>query len=81
MRGIRKSRGRSKDGKKTYKCFHCGIEGHLKKNYRKLQREQGQGNNQPKKNDAETLVVTTVYVAISSGQKEACLHTVTQNVE
>ena len=80
-RGRSKSRGRSKDRKKTYKCFHCGIEGHLKKNCQKLQREQGQGNNQPKKIDAETLVVTTVDVAICSDQEEACLHTATQDVE
>ena len=36
-RGRSKSRGRSTDGRKTtYRCYHCGLEGHLKKNCRKL---------------------------------------------
>lgn len=49
-RGRSISRGRSKgrfvDGRKlTYKFFHCGLEGHLKKNWRKLQKEERQNNN------------------------------------
>ena len=66
-RGRSKIRGKFKDGKKTYKFLHCGIEDHLKKNYRKLQMEQRHDNNQPKKNDAKTLVVTMVDVTICSG--------------
>ena len=39
-KGRSKSRGKSTDGRKsTYKCYHCGIEGHLKTNCRKLQWE------------------------------------------
>ncbi|XP_048323873.2 retrovirus-related Pol polyprotein from transposon TNT 1-94 [Ziziphus jujuba] len=80
-RGRSKSRGRSTDGRKSsYKCYHCGLEGHMKKNCRKLLREQRLQGNQPKK-DGETLVTCTGEVALCSTEEETCLHISTQDVE
>lgn len=71
----------------TYKCFHCDLEGHLKKNFHydlecqlKLQREQKQNNNQRKKN-GETLVTIIREVAFCFTHEKACLHVSSQDVE
>ena len=80
-RGRSKSRGRSTDGRKTtYRCYHCGLEGHLKKNCRKLLQEQGQKSNQPKK-DGETSVNVMGEVVLCSTHEETCLHISSQDVE
>ena len=53
----------------------------MKKNYRKLQREQAQGNSQPNNNECETLVVVPGDVTICSIQDETCQHTAVQDIE
>ena len=81
-RGRSMSRGRSTDGRRpTYKCYHCGMEGHLKKNCRRLQREQGQGSSQPKNNDGDTFVTIPGEIAFCSINNETCLHVSREDTE
>ena len=80
-RGRSKSRGRSTDGRKsTYKCHHCGIEGHMKKNCFKWKEEQAQSSSQPKNKGGETLV-THGDVAYCSTHNETCLHVSREDTE
>ncbi|KAL4270082.1 hypothetical protein GQ457_HM000150 [Hibiscus cannabinus] len=81
-RGRNKSKGRSTDGRKsTYNCYHCGIEGHLKKNCYKWKKEQGQSSSQPKNKGGETLVTICGDVAYCSTQDETCLHVSREDTE
>ena len=53
-----KSKGRLKERGKDYACYHCGKQGHMKKNYRVLNREQNQGNQKKEENKKTTTPVT-----------------------
>ena len=53
-----KSKGRLKARGKDYACYHCGKQGHMKKNYRVLNREQNQGNQKKEENKKTTTPVT-----------------------
>ena len=53
----------------------------MKKNCRKLLREQGQNSKQPKNKDGDTLVTITGEVVLCSSHEETCLHTSNQDVE
>ena len=89
--GRSKSRGRSQDWDKsrdginphkgTIKCYHRGIEGHIKKVCWKLQNEQGQGNQQRKNEDGDTLVIISHEIAILSVGEEECLHVADHDAE
>lgn len=81
-RGMSRSRGRSTDGRKpSYKCHHCGVEGHMKKNCYKWLDEQGQSSSQPKNKGGETLVIIPGDVALCSNHDETCLHISREDTE
>ena len=52
------SKGRSKSIGKDYACYHCGKQGHMKKNCRVWKREQNQGNQKKEENKNTTASVT-----------------------
>ena len=51
------SKGRSKSIGKDYACYHCGKQGHMKKNCRVWKREQNQGNQKKEENKNTTASV------------------------
>ncbi|CAA0831538.1 Unknown protein [Striga hermonthica] len=48
-----RSKGRQSDDQRSHVCYHCGLEGHMKKNCYKWLEEQGKSNSQPKNISAE----------------------------
>ena len=81
-RGRSRSRGKSTDGRKpSYKCHHCGIEGHMKKNCYKWLEEQGQSSSQSKNKGGETLAIIPGDVAFCSTHNETCLHVSREDTE
>ncbi|KAA8542749.1 hypothetical protein F0562_023901 [Nyssa sinensis] len=78
-RDCEKSKGRSQSrGMSTEKgkCYHCGKEGHMKRNCYAWKREQKEENNNQKKNEEKNTTATfegDEVVVLSCG-KEECLH-------
>lgn len=72
-RGKSKSRGKFTDKRKSsYKCYHCRLEGHLKKNYNKLLCEQANNNNKPKKdNEALVTVIKDAGICYTNQEEHA----------
>lgn len=65
-----RAEARSRVGKKAvYKCYHCGLEGHLKRNYKKLLREHKPQGNQLKK-DGEIIITFIGEMVLCSTQEE-----------
>ncbi|KAA8538269.1 hypothetical protein F0562_027908 [Nyssa sinensis] len=78
-KGHGKSKRRSQfRGKSTEKgkCYHCGKEGHMRKNCYAWKREQKEENNNQKKNEEKNTTATfeaDEVVVLSCGEEE-CLH-------
>ncbi|CAA0814545.1 Unknown protein [Striga hermonthica] len=77
--GRGKSRGRSKgrqsDDRRSHVCYHCDLEGHMKKNCYKWLEEQGKSNSQPnnssqqknKGKSGETLITVSEIRVVKLG--------------
>jgi Zinc knuckle len=72
--GRSKSRGRSKS--KGRQFYHCGKEGHMKRNCRGWKRLQNDGKNQKKEDDNKntTITITAEDVMILSCEEDQCLY-------
>ena len=79
-RGRSKSRGswnrsKSRDnkgrGNSSFTCYHCGQEGHIKRNC-PSRKEKGQSSKS--KGDENITATTTDEILLAVGEKEDCLH-------
>ena len=77
-RGRSKSRGNSTDRRDKSvegwkpRCYQCGMKGHLKRDYRRLRREQDPESSQARK-DGETQVTVVEEVVAYAVQEELCI--------
>ena len=74
-RGSWNSRSKSRDnkgrGNSSFTCYHCGQEGHIKRNCPSW-KEKGQSSKS--KGDENTTATTTDEILLAVGKEEDCLH-------
>lgn len=76
-----KSRGKSK-AKKDISCYHCGKSGHIKRECRKLKREQKEGRTNEKQEKNESAAVATDNeIVLFSACEEDCANLTCQDSE
>ena len=75
-----RSKGRSKSRGKDYACYHCGKQGHMKKNCQVYKREQNQVNQKKEENKNTTAPVTCSDEDVAAVIEE-CLHVGDQMIE
>ncbi|CAA0834704.1 Unknown protein [Striga hermonthica] len=74
-----RSKGRQSDDRRSHVCYHCGLEGHMKKNFYKWLEEQGKSNSQSKNSSqqknkgksGETLITVSVHPRPQSALHDA----------
>ena len=77
--GRGKSRGESQAKKKSEKYFHCGKEGHIKKNCFALKEKKEAKNEQ--KNNTNTTTTLDNEVVVLASENEECLSVANDRVE
>lgn len=81
-RGNDRSKSRTRGQSKSWvKCFHCGLEGHMQRNCRKLKREQKQKDKQQKSEEENTAATTSEDIVLLSLEEEECLQLTDLGIE